>query len=765
MSINPEASSGEKKERSILEQDSRIIRMPDDEAHLQNIDAQILEHAEKAKHYEELLQDPSQKDQAEHLENQKKYEDNVGSVFETFRRNGALDLKTILDVSKPADRDLTPNEVEYIKNIFLTIENDVADATPKGAEVPAPAGKPESTMERIKRERAELAVAEAAKAAAGGAPAPDSGSAPDTSKPSTGSAKRKETAKPSAEASAPKDSGKPAERSEPVGATPEEEGSTFFEDESGNREIDPLARFKGEAVRTITAEWAETTDIGDGPKEFVKGLLAGDAKKISQEFALQWFKDNLEEIMNKGVIVPRDASAEWKINQALAMGAMDKIMERDYKENFGYRIEQLGIIEAGMQESKMSPETPFLALHYLQEKYEAGQTELISMRAKIGTGSAGLEAEITAKEHNMEVMFSAMKEISGKTMHEDLQRNANEAATDGMISKEEDIEDRLRDEMGRVRDQKNEALVNVELQKFMALAPKERAAYQKKYGMKLEMTRGEFDKETQDNGYTSGQADREFQLQKFLRFDDGMKKLSIKNGIHYEDMCALLEDGYKPHEAKIKGFFWQNVVIPKQGGEPETMPIQKGTNFIDASASIEKYSTKIENQSRQNLDRAWENDHSNRARVKMEIRIKDLAKSPENAINGIKGVYEKARERMAAKLSEKQLEPQTKSHLEAIRKTFGARGKEADIAGIMSDALFKKGKLAGFGDNLEEDSKSMRGFLGDWGMRVSPKVLSGFSGEYAKAGKTQMGLLDLVIRIIGEAYKSVIAKSRPVKRR
>lgn len=80
----------------------------------------------------------------------------------------------------------------------------------------------------------------------------------------------------------------------------------------------PFQEQEAETVTSLTERYAETTKIDPKSIKNADGFLARDAESVYRDFALEWFKNNEEEMSKEGVIIPPGVSDEWKISMVLA---------------------------------------------------------------------------------------------------------------------------------------------------------------------------------------------------------------------------------------------------------------------------------------------------------------------------------------------------------------------------------------------------------------------------------------------------------------
>ncbi len=490
------------------------------------------------------------------------------------------------------------------------------------------------------------------------------------------------------------------------------------------------------------------------------GFLARDAESVYRDFALEWFKNNEEEMSKEGVIIPPGVSDEWKISMVLAsrekggMGASVEINNPEYK-SLRDKMDKIGTLRADIKKDQIPPETPFLLLNYLQRKFEDSQGELVALQEEAAAGDRGAETFAASKENELKELFLLRKEIASKIMNEDLMQTGEQRLYDGGFpGKATYVDSWLESKKKEIRHQKREEIVDKEYQEFMQLPEKQRKKYQNKLGQKLETP------------HIPGQTEEEFQKANRNTFHAGIRMLASKELEDESAFYGLLKQGYKPHEAKRVGWPWNTkVVVPnKNGGE------DKLTDFIMGGVA-DIYNKDIESQARKELEDTWDAGYAEEINTEIEKRIKELAESPEVVEGGIEKVYQRARERIITEYMKKQLEkqPKTKDQIAVVEKKFKETGKEKekkkDINNFMSDVLFKKGRLEELGDNFDDDDRrAMGGFLRDWGVKADINTTAGITkAEYLKARKTPVGFFTLMMKVVERALNPVPVKKRKRK--
>ena len=101
-----------------------------------------------------------------------------------------------------------------------------------------------------------------------------------------------------------------AKKSPEVTLSPEQEISDI--------EAAPFQEQENKALEGITNRYVEATKIDSKSIKAVDGILARDTEEAYQDFALEWFKNNEEQIRQEGRIIPPGVSDEWKISMVLS---------------------------------------------------------------------------------------------------------------------------------------------------------------------------------------------------------------------------------------------------------------------------------------------------------------------------------------------------------------------------------------------------------------------------------------------------------------
>jgi len=555
------------------------------------------------------------------------------------------------------------------------------------------------------------------------------------------------------------------------------ESAPKLEEEINETEILPFQEQENEAVKSLTEKYAEATKISDGSIKVIDGFLAGRTEAELENFALRWFSLNENRMKEEGRVIPPGASDEWKISMALGsrekggMAAMAEINNPEY-EATREDMDRIGVLRTNMRKEHIPPETPFLLLNYLQRSidYEKEEIHRLKMRAEQGDQNAGVIAD--SKEKQLKELYLARKELAEKTMKENLTEKARESVGVGMIPKEDLVGRELDAKKKEIEEQKNEELMNKEWQEFMRLPEKQRSKYQKKLGERLELSRDDFDKHVRDENHTTEQAEEHFQQRNRDRFREGVLELAGKKGIEGQDFYGLLNEGYKPYEAKIKRPRFlvgaKKLIIPNRDRDEKSF-IKAAINKNSGPVKLTNnpYLKEIEAQAVKELEDRWDKYYEENVNNEIQRRITELAESPEKAEGGIREMYKNAREKIVAEYVRKRVEKnsKTKEQLAVIEKKFKEQGKKKDINDFMSAVLFEKWPLSGLGDELDKSGKQrIAEFLQDWGIKVTPGTArSILKSEYRQARKTRTGLFYLLMGVIEKSLNPAPSKKKKAK--
>lgn len=527
-----------------------------------------------------------------------------------------------------------------------------------------------------------------------------------------------------------------------------------------NVETLPFQKFEEEPVKNLTEKYAEGVEIAPSTRKVLDGLLARDSEEAYQKFALDYFEKNKERIQKETGMPIEGVSDEWKISMVLrpkekgGIGAAAEIRGEDYKEQLGDIVDKIVILRADLAKEPISPEAPFLMLNYLQGSIAEEKRILKELRAKAEAGSAAAAIDANAKEAEIKSLLLARRELAGKALGEDLTETAEQELTKtGFTIKERYIADGIDKREQEEQEKRKNELMDKEWQAYSNLTPQQKKKYQSRLGVELEESRKDFDKRPHPDGKNT---EADFQESNRQIFRLGLKQAAEKNGVKGLDVYGMLEQGYKPHEIKAKGFFVKKMIV---GGREMSADQLKGLARSAGDSFLAKISTKVE----KDLEDEWEWMHEQSVDKRIEERISKLAASPEAAEGGVEAIYEKARKRIIDEYIKAHLEknPRTKEEMGIIEKRLNKGGKDRNINDLIAETFpDEKGKFKGRLRNLRPWNKNMnrasfgaiKNFLTeDFGVEVDMSTVKRVMTEekYNRALKTK-NLFHLCLEIVME---------------
>ncbi|MCX6722503.1 MAG: hypothetical protein NT094_00340, partial [Candidatus Staskawiczbacteria bacterium] len=486
-------------------------------------------------------------------------------------------------------------------------------------------------------------------------------------------------------------------------------------EEIKNLESAPFEEGEKEVVQSMTERYGAEHKIDEETMDAVSGFLSKDHEKAYQDFALQWFQDNQDKVKERIGNIPPNASEDWKINMVLSkegMNASAEINNPEYKDDERYeaiikKIGRIRVLETGIKKEPPSPETPFLLLNYLQASVEGKRKEVRKLRAAEARGNENAGIEADSKENEIKEVFGTMKELTEKTMDEDLRGNAEEKVvrSRGFEEKEDSVASGINAKKIEVEDRRNDELMTKEWERFSRLPEQQRGKYQKQ----LKLGEGVLTKAT---------------------FGDAIKMAANRDsGINGQAFYAMLEQGLRPYEAttsrkKYLLFGPRTVTMARQNGTSKEMSVKERDATIESSKT--SYTEKIGLRAQTELEDTWEKDFEKKINIEIEKRVKVIAESPGTAEEEVEKIYEEARQRIITEYALKQANkvPKTKEQLAEIKKNFEEKAEGKNVNDFMSAALFKKGRLENLGDDFDEnDRREMGGFLRDWGFKADKNTM------------------------------------------
>ncbi len=478
-----------------------------------------------------------------------------------------------------------------------------------------------------------------------------------------------------------------------------------------------------EGEESLLEKYGQAAEPSNKTKNYIEQSLKKETSDRMINFANKWFKSHVEELKKQGIFT--DVSEERKAAIAIEKGALRELREKDeYKKDYE-GIENLMVLRTGLREGGGRPENQFLLLNYLEAQKINKEKELEELKKK---GAA--ESEIKAKEKELEELFGARKELFEKTTGRGLQEESEKEA------KEKNPQQQYIDK---------------------GLEERKKA---KKAARKREICEKEWNKLPKEEKIKYNDS-TDFQISFLEEGRDRMEKRLEKAGITLDEKEArdifyeLLKAGYSPSEIKVKGLFRKRIYLKKEGLKPQKMTLSEFDTLKEKLVSESE--RQIEKESKEELLKEWQKEIEKATRENMEKRITEAATAPEKASEGVRGVYQRMKEKLILEFTQQDLErsEKTKGQLEAIKKEFG--GKGVDPTEIIRAALFRKGPVEKCSGDLKKDVPQLADFLNGCGIDVKDKEIRKLNlnaEEYTNAFKKERGfllwLLDCIEKIRGK---------------
>lgn len=552
---------------------------------------------------------------------------------------------------------------------------------------------------------------------------------------------------------------------------PQEKEATEIEDV----EKEAFAPQESEAVLSLTEKYAETAKLDKDTKNNISGILRADAEGNYRDFALKWYEENTQRMQEAGIVIPEQASDEWKINTVLSqrekggMGASYEIGSDRYKE-FGAEADKIKILQGAIRRERLAPESPFLLLHYLQERLDKEQGDIIDLQAKERMGDKSAGAVVAGKIELVKKIKDARVALAVKIGGGGIIKKPEDIANDTEMKRmwlsieEKDIQE---DVEGKDKD----ALIDKEWRAYLAMPEKQREKYIKKLGFpvgtKLAITREEFDATEDGRQLTGKDADDEFLAQNREMFINTVSGNVRKNGVSEAGFYGMLSQGYKPYEPfKTEGLFRKTYVFERNG---VTTRIASGElkGFIGGIG--DNYASGLVEKARQEAELRWKKHTEEVAFGDTESAIIKLSISPENAIGGVEAVYNLARERIVTEYVRARAEknPQTKAKLSETEKKVFKKGSVRDLNEVITATLFDNDFPRYLEGDVNQSRKNMGEILNNLGIDVPAEALRSISkSEFVEAVSNQKkgGIFKLFLKLIGmepRPKKKPKAKQQP----
>ena len=545
--------------------------------------------------------------------------------------------------------------------------------------------------------------------------------------------------------------------------------------EIDERDIIPFQEQKDQAFENLSGKYIKESEISDTSKKVVGDFLAKDMEEGYKTFAVAWFekhKDEIREELKDRGITMREYSDDEKfgfITTKKSEGGMGVKPEEEIRKEpedgeedyrwIGKRMDQIGVLRNDMAKKNPPPETPFLILNYLQENLGQKEKDLVELKRKAERGDASAEMEAASKEKELAALHLAQREIVEKTMHENLNERAeNELKKGGFPTRENYVDKNIEAKATMLEGGSNALLMAREWTDFQKLSEKERREWQDKLAPRGKLKKWVENKED---------------FESFLLF------MGKENGIEEDDFYGLLQQGYKPHEAKSKfsllGIFtlkMSRTEIPnKQGKSYISDGTEEGLQkFVNDAGK--QYKENITKDAKDRLGNEWDQSHDQKVQASINERIAELAKSPEAADGGIEELYKNARERIVGEYIKKQAEknPKTAEQLKTLEKEFEEDEKDINVGDFIGDTHYRRGgleKLRADWQYWNRDKKVMEKYLSErLGVDVQPEVMKKITMDrYYKAWETQTGLFILFMELISESREMAANKRKKSKKK
>lgn len=452
----------------------------------------------------------------------------------------------------------------------------------------------------------------------------------------------------------------------------------------------------------LLAQYGERVALNEKSARFIDGFLTQEARDAEMRFAKDWFEEHREQLRGQGV--SPEVSDSKKIAIAIEQGALDELRRKEEYRERREEIENLYYLRKVLREEHLPAEVPFLLLNKLQRIAENIENEIKKMR-KAGKS----EGEIRVKEGELERLFEIRKEVAEIASGRKLEDEARGEVDVRLEPKDTYMGKNLEREKEALR---NELWVDVFSEEWERLSEKQREQYESK---------DEF-------------------IQKRL---EAQVREMWGITIDRETALALLAAGDKPEEFKKRGIIRKKIEV--RGGTK--LSRREFKSFLEKRR--EDFQKTIEENAQRGLEKRWEEKRKELIKKGVEERIKNLAKSPEQAVEGIEGVYRRAKDRLISEWTEKELkkEPKTSSQLQKIEKEFSQRG--VNPREFIQDVLSRKGELRELTGDIEEDEEKIESFLESYGIPTRGLVKKRMDPErYKREVRKERGFLELLFEFI-----------------
>ncbi|OGZ78150.1 MAG: hypothetical protein A2358_02260 [Candidatus Staskawiczbacteria bacterium RIFOXYB1_FULL_37_44] len=483
-------------------------------------------------------------------------------------------------------------------------------------------------------------------------------------------------AKPETTPPTPDTAPKPVSTTELAEPAPAEAETTISES--------PAEKYLKEKQKTLYEKLTNEARLEKPLWEAGAKILDADIDQKHEEFLLKWFNDNKNspEIQRFGITENISDAQKRKI--AIDNGAFTKLIsDEKYAKEF-QEIENLSNLRLDFNSENVSLASQFLMLNHLEQKQNQTE-EFLKIRLELAKKATGIDIEATAE-----------KELSGPDFQ--TKENYVDTQTAGLAQK--------------INSERNKELVDIEWHEYMSMGEKERREYCSELGWRLEIPRKVFDKLSKNKNYTPEQADEAFQNYNREMFGKAITMIAAKNGIEGQAFYGLLEQGYKPHEAKSKFSLFKIFTmkmswteIPNKGGSVYASDGTKEGFASFLKKTGEDYGKSFSAKAKEELENEWQNNYDLK---KSERIMAMLSQTTENAKKHIVENYEAIKNRLIEEAETKRVKSKTEKELKEIEKEFGDDGKakKPEKRKTMFESF---SELAG--DALKDDDGNRKGGL------------------------------------------------------
>lgn len=482
----------------------------------------------------------------------------------------------------------------------------------------------------------------------------------------------------------------------------------------------PWEEMEKEEEEKLIEKYTPKVELSKESQRFISDYLKEEVEKRKIEFTKEWAWKHKGELAAEGIFLEK-LSEERKVAIAIEKGALNELKRKEeYRKEFE-EIENLNALRFDLGKKYLPLESQFLLLNFLEKKGERTKEEIEKMIKK-EKESVSIEEklvlieEIKAKKKELDRLFEVNKELAEKISGRNLEAETKKEIDTKIEPKEKYIENRLEEAK---TNQENELKLKLFENKWKKLSDKEKETFKDPIDF----------------------ADTQIMIIS--------QKLSAR-GIKIDPggCLALLARGYNPEEFRLKGILRKKIEVREGEG------YSKKEFLVVLKKQKQEFDTKIEEGAKEKLADQWEKEYQKLLREGMDKKIKELAESPEKAINRM---YQKVKDRLIAEFTEKNLkeEKKTKEKLEKIKEEFDKKG--VNLREFISGVLSRKGELGELKGDLEEDEENIISFLEGYGVKIGEGGLKEKIGlekyerianEYKEKVRKKIGFLEFLLMLI-----------------